>query len=64
MMNPNMLNFFRLMAGNNVFVNNAVNMIQTGDMTGVEQLARNLCISKGLDPDAEYNKIKERYGTR
>lgn len=36
---------------NNPVVNNAMNMFQSGNSSGLEQLARNLCKSKGIDPD-------------
>lgn len=64
MINPTLINMMRNMAGNNQFMNNALDMAQKGDYKGVETLARNLCISNGLNPDEEFQKLYNKYNTK
>lgn len=46
----------------NPMAQNAVNMAQNGDAKGIEQLARNLCKEKGLNPDEIFNQVKNNFG--
>ena len=41
---------------------NALEMAQKGDRQGVEELARNLCKEKGVNPDDAIGKIKNQFG--
>ena len=74
-MNP--MNIFRMIknpqqliqriAGNNQMMSNpimknALGMVQSGNMQGVEQMARNLCREKGLNADEVFNQVKGRFG--
>jgi len=74
-MNP--MNIFRMIknpqqliqriAGNNQMMSNpimknALGMVQSGNMKGVEQMARNLCQEKGLNADEVFNQVKGRFG--
>ena len=46
----------------NPIMKNALGMVQSGNMQGVEQMARNLCKEKGLNADDVFNQIKSRFG--
>ena len=53
---------FQQMMGNNPAMNNpimknAFEMAKKGDSKGVEELARNLCKEKGIDPDEAMTKV-------
>lgn len=59
--------FLQSMIGNsqvmrNPMAKNAIGMAQNGDMKGIEQMARNLCQEKGINPDEMINQIKSRMG--
>lgn len=59
--------FLRNIMGNNQIMGNpmarnAVDMMQKGDVSGVEQMARNLCKEKGLDPDDVMKQMKNKFG--
>lgn len=53
MFNPQMMamNMLRQQAGNNPVLNNAVNMAEKGDMKGIENLCRNICKERGINPE-------------
>lgn len=46
----------------NPMAKNAIGMAQSGDTKGIEQMARNLCREKGINPDEMINQIKIRMG--
>lgn len=46
----------------NPILKNALEMAQKGDKKGVEELARNLCSEKGINPDDAIGKIKSQFG--
>lgn len=46
----------------NPMAKNAIGMAQSGDTKGIEQMARNLCREKGINPDEMINQIKSRMG--
>lgn len=46
----------------NPILKNALEMAQKGDKQGVEELARNLCKEKGVDPEEAIEKIKSQFG--
>lgn len=55
--------FLQQMMGNSQIMNNpmtrnAMGMVQNGDSKGVEQMARNLCKEKGINPDEIFNQLK------
>lgn len=59
--------FIQQMMGNNQIMSNpimknALGMVQSGNMQGIEQMARNLCKEKGLNADDVFNQIKSRFG--
>ena len=41
---------------------NAIDMMQNGDVKGVEQMARNLCKEKGVNPDEIMQQMKDKFG--
>ena len=42
----------------NPMMKNTMQMAQSGDVKGSEQMARNLCKEKGLDADEMFNQLK------
>ena len=46
----------------NPIIKNTVQMAQSGDAKGIEQLARNLCKEKGINADDMFNQIKDKFG--
>lgn len=46
----------------NPILRNAVEMVDKGDVKGLEQLARNLCEEKGVNADEMFNKMKNQIG--
>lgn len=48
----------------NPMARNAMEMIQRGDMQGVEKMTRNLCKEKGIDPNEAMNQIKSQFGIK
>ncbi len=55
------LNILQQRGGNNPIINNAVNMAQNGNVSGLETLARNLAAQKGLDFDKELANLKSQF---
>ena len=55
-----MMNNSQIMS--NPMAQNAMQMAQKGDSKGIEQMARNLCKEKGLNPDDVMNQIKGNFG--
>lgn len=59
--------FLQKIMGNNQMMGNpmaknAVELMQKGDAKGVEQMARNLCKEKGLDPDEVMKQVRNKFG--
>lgn len=59
--------FIQQMIGNNQImsnpiIKNALGMAQSGNSKGIEQMARNLCKEKGINPDDVMKQIKSRFG--
>lgn len=50
--------------GKNPMLKNAMEMAQKGDAQGVEQLARNLCKEKGVNPDEAIGKIRSQFSMK
>lgn len=58
--------FIQSMMGNsqimsNDMVKNAYGMAQKGDFQGVENLARNICKTQGINPDDVMRQIKSQF---
>ena len=59
-----LINMMKRQSGNNPVMNNAIQMMEKGDRAGVEQLARNLCKEKNLNPDDVLSQIKTQLGKK
>ena len=46
----------------NPMIQNAMSMAQSGNSKGIEQMARNLCKEKGINPDDVMKQIKGNFG--
>mgnify|MGYP001853832529 FL=1 len=58
------MNAMRNQAGQNPVLNNALDMAEKQDAKGLEQLARNLCESNGVNADDMVKQIKSRFGIK
>ena len=56
------MNAMRNQAGQNPVLNNALDMAEKQDAKGLEQLARNLCESNGVNADDMVKQIKSQFG--
>lgn len=54
-----------IMSNNQIMSNpmakNALDMAQKGNMQGIEQMARNICKERGLNPDNVMSQIKNQF---
>ena len=62
--NPQQLIMSFLQQQNNPMANNLIKLAQNGDISGIEQIARNMCSQKGLDFDKEFNSFKQQLGIK
>ena len=46
----------------NPMIKNAISMAQSGNSKGIEQMARNLCKEKGINPDDVMKQIRGNFG--
>ena len=46
----------------NPIIKNAMNMVQSGNSKGIEEMARNLCKEKGINPDDVMKQIRGNFG--
>lgn len=46
----------------NPMIKNAISMAQSGNSKGIEQMARNLCKEKGINPDDVMKQIRSNFG--
>lgn len=49
------------MSRGNPIAGNLINMINSGDTKGIEQVARNMAREKGIDFDKEFNSFKQMF---
>ena len=49
---------------NNPIMQNALTMMQQGNTKGIEELTRNLCREKNINPDDMLAQIKQQMGMR
>lgn len=59
-----LVKIMRNQAGNNPVMNNALQMMEKGDNAGLENLARNLCRERNINPDEAFNQIKGQFGMK
>ena len=60
--NPEAMLMQMLQQQNTPMSSNILNMAERKDITGLEQLARNLCQQRGIDFDSEFKAFKEQLG--
>lgn len=58
------MSMMRQQAGDNPVLNNALDMAEKQDAKGLEQLARNLCESNGVNADEMVKQIKSQFGMK
>ena len=58
------MNAMRNQAGQNPVLNNALDMAEKQDAKGLEQLARNLCESNGVNADDMVKQTKSQFGLK
>lgn len=58
------MNAMRNQTGQNPVLNNALDMAEKQDAKGLEQLARNLCESNGVNADDMVKQIKSQFGMK
>lgn len=58
------INEMKKSAGNNPVMQNALNMAENHDTKGLENLARNLGKTNGVDVDQMVNQIKSQFGMK
>lgn len=56
------MNMLRQQAGNNPVLNNAIQMAERGDMKGVENLCKNVCRERGIDPNQMIQQAMNQFG--
>lgn len=56
-----LMNVLQQQGRNNPIINNAINMAQNGNMSGLQMLARNLAAQRGLDFDKELANLKNQF---
>lgn len=61
--NPQQLimNILQQQGGDNPILNNAMNLAQRGNVSGLEMIARNIAQQKGLDFDKEFNNFQSYF---
>lgn len=55
------MNMLQKQAGNNPIMRNVLDMVNSNDMNGIEQIVRNVCQSKGLDADEMYLNVQQQF---
>lgn len=56
-----LMNILNRESQNNPILNNAMNMAQSGNSKGLEQLARNLAAQRGIDFDKEFANFSRQF---
>lgn len=62
--NPQQLMMSFLQQQNNPMANNLLQLAQNGNISGIEQIVRNMCAQKGLDFDKEFSSFKQQLGIK
>lgn len=58
------MNMIRSRMGNNPVMQNALQMMEKGDNSGLEKLARNLYKENNLDIDKAIEQVKSQFGIK
>lgn len=53
------MQMLRQRAGSNKTMDNALNMMERGDYAGVENIAKNLCKERGINPDDALKDVQK-----
>lgn len=53
------MQMLRQRAGSNKTMDNALNMMERGDYAGVENIAKNLCKERGINPDDVIKDVRK-----
>ena len=53
------MQMLRQRAGSNKTMDNALNMMERGDYAGVENIAKNLCKERGINPDDVLKNVQK-----
>lgn len=59
-----LMNVMKQQMGNNPVMNNAYQMMNSGNAKGIETLCRNLCKERGINPDEAISQIKSQFGMK
>lgn len=54
------MNMLQQKMGNNPILQNVYQMANNGDVSGIEQIARNLCKEKGINADEMVSQIQQQ----
>lgn len=54
------MQFLQQNSANNPMLQNVMEMANNGNTSGIEQIARNLCKSKGIDPDQMMSQLQQQ----
>lgn len=57
-----MMSFLENNMSNDPIGANMINLIKSGNTRAVEQIARNMCASKGIDFDKEFANFRSQFG--
>lgn len=55
-----LMSILKQQGNNNPVLNNAINMAQNGNVSGLEMIARNLASQRGLDFDKQFADFKSQ----
>ena len=55
------MNFLQQNSNNNPMLQNVMEMMNSGNSNGIEQIARNLCKSRGIDADQLLGQVQEQF---
>jgi len=47
--------------GNNPIMQNVMGMMNSGNTAGIEQIVRNVCKQRNLDPDELYRQVQSQF---
>lgn len=54
-----LMNVLKEKMGNNPLITNVFNKAQKGQYNEIEQIARNLCAQRGINPDDAFNQVQQ-----
>lgn len=54
-----LMNVLREKIGSNPLLANVFDKVQSGQQNEIEQIARNLCAQRGINPDEAFNQVQQ-----